>query len=328
MGMMELVLWFVLDAARLNNLGAGAYARGDYATAESLYTAALAVAGPAGASKIESNLAALYKRQGRYNEAAVRYARVIAFRERLLGPSHPDVALAINNLAEARRIEGRLAEAQALFERALALSASAEVRGAVLNNLAEVHRTLGRYSSAERMLKEALAVKEELYGAHHPQVAITLNNLGKLLEDCGDPASAEGLYARAVQIWERTRPGEDLAIGLTNLGRVHGLLGRFAESERLHAQALSELGTREGPVAAATLHNLSLLRMAQGRLVEAEALLRRSLALRENPAALVDYARALRGIGKKRQARQAEERVRALTADSGGRWTVDVRAFR
>ncbi len=47
-----------------------------------------------------NNLAGLYDDQGRYAEAEPLYKRSLAIREKALGPDHPDVATALNNLAE------------------------------------------------------------------------------------------------------------------------------------------------------------------------------------------------------------------------------------
>ena len=45
----------------------------------------------------------------------------LAIKEKALGPDHPEVALALNNLAELYRDQGRYAEAEPLLKRALAI---------------------------------------------------------------------------------------------------------------------------------------------------------------------------------------------------------------
>ena len=57
---------------------------------------------------------------------------------------------------------------------------------------------------AERDYRRALAIKEELLGQDHPDVAMTLNNLGVLVKTLGRREEAEALYERALAIFERT----------------------------------------------------------------------------------------------------------------------------
>ena len=71
--------------------------------------------------------------------------QVLAIREKALGPDHPDVAQALNNLAVLYYKQGRYAEAEPLYKRALAIGEKAlgpdhpDVATA-LNNLAELYR--------------------------------------------------------------------------------------------------------------------------------------------------------------------------------------------
>ena len=47
---------------------------------------------------------------------------------------------------------------------------------------------------AEALFRRALALKEKLLGADHPDVAVTLNNLGLLLKKQGKLAEAAESY--------------------------------------------------------------------------------------------------------------------------------------
>ena len=47
-----------------------------------------------------NNLAALYDRQGQYEQAESLYQRALTIREQQLGPLHPDTAQSLNNLGE------------------------------------------------------------------------------------------------------------------------------------------------------------------------------------------------------------------------------------
>ena len=45
-----------------------------------------------------------------------------------------------------------------------------------LNNLAELYRTQGKYADAEPLYQRALATQEKALGPEHPNVALSLNN--------------------------------------------------------------------------------------------------------------------------------------------------------
>ena len=49
------------------------------------------------------------------------YKRSLAIGEKTFDPEHPEVAASLNNLAELYRAQGRHAEAEPLYERALAI---------------------------------------------------------------------------------------------------------------------------------------------------------------------------------------------------------------
>jgi tetratricopeptide (TPR) repeat protein len=61
-----------------------------------------------------SNLALLYKAQGKYEQAEPLYERALAIMERQLGPKHPLTLRAQRNYVALLRAMGREAEAVAL----------------------------------------------------------------------------------------------------------------------------------------------------------------------------------------------------------------------
>jgi tetratricopeptide (TPR) repeat protein len=56
-----------------------------------------------------------------YADAEPLFRRLLAIREKSLGPDHPDVATTLNDLAELYRNAGRYADAEPLCKRALAI---------------------------------------------------------------------------------------------------------------------------------------------------------------------------------------------------------------
>jgi len=67
-------------------------------------------------------------------------------------------------------------------------------------------------------MRRALAIDEVSYGADHPDVAIRLNNLARLLQDTNRLAEAEPLMRRALAIAESsTARTPNVAKHLNNL---------------------------------------------------------------------------------------------------------------
>src|ERR1035438_5116882 len=82
----------------------------------------------------------------------------------------------LNETAYYLKERARYAEAQPLFERALAIYETALGRdhrdvATSLNNLAELYRAQGRYAEAQPLYERALAVSEKALGLNHPDVA-------------------------------------------------------------------------------------------------------------------------------------------------------------
>jgi tetratricopeptide (TPR) repeat protein len=65
-------------------------------------------------------------------------------------------------------------------------------------NLAALYDNQGRYAEAEPLFKRALAVLEKALGPNHPEVAAVRHNLAALYKDQGRYADAEALNKRAM----------------------------------------------------------------------------------------------------------------------------------
>src|SRR5262249_46377295 len=90
-----------------------------------------------------SNLADLYGAQGNYSQAMQFESRLLAVRERVLGPNHPVVAI-------------------------------------ILVDLGNMEWRSGKFVEAQSTLKRALAIREKLFGEEHPEVAQCLNYLASI----------------------------------------------------------------------------------------------------------------------------------------------------
>ena len=71
---------------------------------------------------------------------------------------------------------------------------------ASLNNLAALYDDQGRYAEAEPFYQRALAIREKALGREHPHVAASLENYAALLRKTGRGTEALKLEARAKAI--------------------------------------------------------------------------------------------------------------------------------
>jgi tetratricopeptide (TPR) repeat protein len=102
-----------------------------------------------------------------------------------------------------------------------------------LNNLARLLQATNRMAEAEALYRRALAIDEASFGPNHPDVAGNLNNLAQLLKATNRLAAAEPLMQRVLAIlvdFERKaghpHPHRDDA-----LGNYVGLLAAMGKSE-------------------------------------------------------------------------------------------------
>jgi len=69
-----------------------------------------------------------------------------------------------------------------------------------LNNLAALYEDQGDYAKAEPLYRRSLAIREKALGPNHPDVATSLENLAALYRATGRSSEAQALERRAAQI--------------------------------------------------------------------------------------------------------------------------------
>jgi tetratricopeptide (TPR) repeat protein len=229
--------------------------------------------------------------QGKYAQAEPLYRKVLAVREELLGPKHPETATSYDNLAVNLYMQGRAHEAEPLYRNALAVRQ--EVLGTkhpqtagTYNNFGANLDALGRAREAETLYRKALAVQEEVLGPRHPDTAESYNSLGVNLLNKGRTQEAEPLLRQALAVWEEVHGPKhpQTAHAYNNLAYNLDLQGRTQEAEPLYRKALAirqaALGL-EHPDTAYSYNNLGGHLQARGHVREAEPLFREALAIRE-----------------------------------------------
>ena len=123
----------------------------------------------------------------------------------MLGEDHPDTATSYNNVAVNLNAQGKSAEAEPLYQKAL------EIRRKVLgedhpdtassyNNVAFNLNAQGKSAEAEPLYRKALAICRKVLGEDHPDTATSYNNVAANLNAQGKSAEAERSSGKRSQL--------------------------------------------------------------------------------------------------------------------------------
>jgi serine/threonine-protein kinase len=132
-----------------------------------------------------------------------------------------------------------------------------------------------RFDEATEVLKQALGIRERVYGAMHPAVASTVNELGGVALQTERYADAEAAFRRMIAIYAHVYRTKHYLIGIaqSNLASVLMARGENSGAESLFRQAIAMYeatlpATHTNIGIAKVKLGRSILR--QGRYVEAE----------------------------------------------------------
>lgn len=238
--------------------------------------------------------------QSRFEEALPVAENLLKVAEATFGPNDYRTGYVLSFLAPLSDLQGKRAEAKAMYERGLAIeTANLGHEPREPNVLREVDglvflcRWQSKYDKAERMRKGALAMRETLY-PETPILATTLNDLGEIYLAQGKYSEAEPVLKRALVIREKMdgQNDPDVAQTLQNLASVYLSRGNDYEAERLYRRALpirEECCEAFPPgmsrdcceMTGAILDSLASLCVSHNRYAEAESLYKRVLFIRE-----------------------------------------------
>lgn len=260
---------------------------------------------PETCSGLLGRIGSLELEAARYSAAESLWRRTLAIDQHTYGVDHPNVAIALNNLAAVLEHMNRLAEAEPLMRRSLAIDErsfgpeSSRV-GTRLSNLAQLLMATRRMAEAEKLMRRALKIHEESNGPEHQSVAVDLSNLGNLLQATNRKSEAEPLMRRALAIHEKQCGPEhqSVAVDLNNLAMLLKATDHRSEAESLVRRALSireKLYGPEHPNVAESLNSLAELLVDTNQLLDAEQLLRKALAINERSFAS-DHPNIARGL--------------------------------
>ncbi|NOR48699.1 MAG: tetratricopeptide repeat protein [Methanosarcinaceae archaeon] len=157
-----------------------------------------------------------------------------------------------------------LPHALAAADHSKALDVASDSTGRLLNQMGLYLKGRAQFAEAKEMFERALEIDEAAYGPDHPDVVISVNNFGGVLQDLGDMEGAKKMFERALEIGEATY-GPDhptMANIVNNLGSVQKALGDMEGAKKMFERAL-EIGEAaygpDHPTVAIIVNNLGLV---------------------------------------------------------------------
>jgi len=233
----------------------------------------------------------VYGRLGEYGRARPLLERALATQLIAHGELHPEVVLAMENLASLVRASGRYEEAEGFFREALETAERVHgpehpVVGRILSGLGRAVSDRALWAESEEIHARALRIREGALGPDHPETVQTLVTLAALARRQGRLSEAERGYREVLAIRRRVLGDghPETAESMSRLaGLLHDELGGTEEALALTLRALEiqrlALGERH-PAVASTLSQLAGLQAAREEWAAAEAGYREALAIR------------------------------------------------
>ena len=182
----------------------------------------------------KSNLALVYKKQGKLSESKALFEFVLKQVVRFHNLDHPNVASCINNLAGAYMEDGDFENAKQLYLKSLEIYEKKRNDnildiGSCLNNLAGLYTRLGNFESADDCFQQVYEIYEEYEYLNHPNAAACFVNWADLKVKINDFEKAENCYTKAIAIYEAVYGSihPNLAICLNNMANLYERLGKI-----------------------------------------------------------------------------------------------------
>jgi serine/threonine protein kinase len=166
---------------------------------------------------------------------------------RNLPADHPDLAVGLNNTAEALMLVGRLDQARSLAEEAVAISEKVNGpehgnTGYFLNTLSEIQRRDGNLEAADRGTARALPLCEKHFGPSSTLVSEVLLTRARVQRDLGRLADSEATFRKLFKILDDTsREGGPtrLAAALREYDVLLKKLGRTQDANEVEVRIRS-----------------------------------------------------------------------------------------
>jgi tetratricopeptide (TPR) repeat protein len=238
-----------------------------------------------------TSLGSLRTTLGDFEQALVHDYRALSIREAELGPTHPDVALSLDNIASTMQSTGDFAGALEHYARAREIRLAALGPDSIdvayaLNGMGGVYMQQGDLDRALAIFQESQLTLERLLGPDHVELSPSYNNIGVIFWQQGRLDEALANFRRSQAIQEQVLGFEHprVAAAIDNIGNVLVSQGLYAEALIEHQRALAIREAALGPDhidVASSLNNLATVFIGLGDDEQALVNLQRAQAIWE-----------------------------------------------
>jgi serine/threonine-protein kinase len=244
---------------------------------------------PLKAAEALSQLAIVYSNNAFPNADAEAAARLsLALRSEHAPDDAQAIADSWNTLGVVLDKEEHYPEAEAALRKALALRSGHSNQhdlGATLHNLGLVASHRGEFPQALDFYQQSLAIKRQLFGEHHPDYQVSLQNYARAIADSGKPTQAIPLLEQNLALSRELYGGHSAKLADANnvLAYVQHDLGAFAQAIENYSEAMrihAEVSGEDSAAYAVPLNNLAYAHEDMGDYAAAIPLYERSLAIR------------------------------------------------
>jgi serine/threonine-protein kinase len=279
--------------ATLRTLADNHHLQGHESLADSLYREVVAIARAEGDSLVLADFLSAWG-VFKFNTNAFASAEsldleALAIRRRKLDPGHPDIMVAVHNLAMLQSAKGDLREAERLQRDVLAERRRIHPDGMhtdvayAAHALAVTLEQESAWQEAESLYVEEIAIRQKLLGPAHQETVAAVNNLAIVRYRMRDLSGAEAAMRDAVPGFEAILGPEHQStiLALNNLGAILSDEGHYVEADSALRLALERARRSQGersPVLGMVMRNLGVLLGRRGDLVESERRFRSALA--------------------------------------------------
>jgi tetratricopeptide (TPR) repeat protein len=212
--------------------------------------------------------------QGKYEEAVGFYEKSIKINQKILPPTHSDLAASYNNIGWVYDTMGEYSKALSYYEKALeifqkTLPTNHPNLATSCNNIGMVYNNMGEYSKALLCNEKALEIRQKTLPANHPDFAQSYNNIGGVYKSVGEYSKALSYYEKAFEIRQKILPANhpDLATSYNNMGQVYDNMGEYSKALSYYEKALEiyqETLPANHPDLAGSYNNIGALYMNMG----------------------------------------------------------------
>jgi len=257
---------------------------------------------------------------------------ILVFGSMLAYAQNPaETASALNNSGVALRLASRPTEAIETFNRALKIAENTgdeRLLATVLGGLGATLVDLEEFARAQPVLRRSLALFEKTSGPDSIEAGEAANNLAMVYRKNGDLAQAQSQLERALPLLQKYLGNGNavLALALNNMFIVLAEQKQWDNAEPYVLRALEIAKTLPESIQLAEIEeNLALLEAHRAQFHEAAETMELVLAIEERTLkpedprvakSLESYSGYLKKINQKAEARQAEQRAKAIRRTS------------